>query len=69
MSTVEQCAELIHQANLLSNESGVLVAVPIPDHAAKLGMEIEDAIQEALVEAKLIHLRNHFSAFQSFSFL
>lgn len=33
-------------------QSGVLIGVPIPSSAGSLGDEIEEAIQQALIEAK-----------------
>ena len=37
-------------------DSGIVIAVPIPQHAALLGEEIDEAISLALQEAKSITL-------------
>ncbi|XP_012697910.2 pseudouridine-metabolizing bifunctional protein C1861.05 [Clupea harengus] len=51
VSNPEEAAELIASALALGLQSGVLLAVPIPEGHAAAGKEIEDAIQTALAEA------------------
>lgn len=45
---------LVHAASTLSLglQSGILLAVPIPDEHAAVGQEIEEAIQAAVTEAR-----------------
>ncbi|KAG8012781.1 Pseudouridine-metabolizing bifunctional protein C1861.05 [Nibea albiflora] len=51
VSNPEEAAELIASALSLGLQSGVLLAVPIPDEHAAVGQEIEEAIQAAVTEA------------------
>lgn len=43
---------MIHAADSLHLDSGLVLAVPIPDDAAAEGQEVESAIQTALSEAQ-----------------
>ncbi|XP_007252903.3 uncharacterized protein zgc:136858 [Astyanax mexicanus] len=49
----EEAAELIASTLSLGLQSGVLLAVPIPEEHAAAGQEIEGAIQAAVTEARL----------------
>ncbi|TKS73659.1 Interleukin-17 receptor A [Collichthys lucidus] len=53
VSDPEEAAELIASTLSLGLQSGVLLAVPIPDEHAAVGQEIEEAIQAAVTEASL----------------
>ncbi|XP_069484915.1 uncharacterized protein [Ambystoma mexicanum] len=48
----KEAAELIASALELDMGSGVLIAVPIPAEAATAGQEVEEAVQQALSEAR-----------------
>lgn len=47
----EEAAELIASTLPLGLQSGVLIAVPIPEEHAAVGLQIEEAIQTAVTEA------------------
>ncbi|XP_029635234.1 pseudouridine-metabolizing bifunctional protein C1861.05 [Octopus sinensis] len=55
-----EAAQLIVAHRELSLENGILIAVPIPEHSASSGHQIEMAIQEAISEASVqnIHGRD-----------
>jgi pseudouridine-5'-phosphate glycosidase/pseudouridine kinase len=57
VADIEDCAQLINQSLDFTSGSGVLVSVPIPESAAAIGSEIEAAIQKAVQEAELAHVR------------
>jgi len=51
LNTSQQCAHLIATHENLQMDSGILIAVPIPDDEEANGTVIESAIQKALEEA------------------
>lgn len=51
VSSPEEAAELIASTLTLGLQSGVLLAVPIPEEHAAVGQQIEEAIQTAVTEA------------------
>ncbi|XP_048871132.1 uncharacterized protein zgc:136858 isoform X2 [Brienomyrus brachyistius] len=53
----QEAAELIDCASSLGLQSGLLVAVPIPEEHAAQGQEIEDAVQVAMKEASMKGIR------------
>ncbi|KAK3535667.1 hypothetical protein QTP70_019733 [Hemibagrus guttatus] len=53
----EEAAELIASTLSLGLQSGVLLAVPLPDEHAAAGQQIEDVIQAAVTEARLKGIR------------
>ncbi|XP_026991445.2 pseudouridine-metabolizing bifunctional protein C1861.05 isoform X1 [Tachysurus fulvidraco] len=53
----EEAAELIASTLFLGLQSGLLIAVPLPDEHAAAGQQIEDAIQAAVTEARLKGIR------------
>uniref|UniRef100_A0A7R9YTE3 Pseudouridine-5'-phosphate glycosidase n=1 Tax=Chlamydomonas euryale TaxID=1486919 RepID=A0A7R9YTE3_9CHLO len=59
VDTPEQFAAMIHAAQRLRLNSGLVLAVPIPDDAAAEGQVVEDAIQTALAEADAKHVRGN----------
>lgn len=50
------CVSVLESSLSLDIGSGVLIAVPIPMESGYHGDEIEQAIQQALTEAKYIHI-------------
>ncbi|XP_072408342.1 LOW QUALITY PROTEIN: uncharacterized protein [Chiloscyllium punctatum] len=48
----EEAAQLIASARRFGHDSGVLIAVPIPEEQAASSQVIDDAIQQAVVEAR-----------------
>ncbi|PKI57739.1 hypothetical protein CRG98_021806 [Punica granatum] len=52
VDTPEECARLIDANAMLKLGSGILIAVPIPKEHAASGIKIENAIQQALKEAR-----------------
>ncbi|XP_077990684.1 uncharacterized protein LOC144445007 [Glandiceps talaboti] len=48
----QEAAQMIAKSLSLNLQSGVLIAVPIPEEEAPAGEAIEDSIQQALIEAK-----------------
>ncbi|XP_038636880.1 uncharacterized protein zgc:136858 isoform X2 [Scyliorhinus canicula] len=48
----EEAAQLIANAHKFGQDSGVLIAVPIPEEQAASGLVIDDAIQQAVEEAR-----------------
>uniref|UniRef100_A0A8C9S3N5 Zgc:136858 n=1 Tax=Scleropages formosus TaxID=113540 RepID=A0A8C9S3N5_SCLFO len=57
VADVQEAAELIASASWLGLQSGLLVAVPIPEEHAAHGEEIEEAIQAAVAEASAMSLQ------------
>lgn len=53
----KEAAQLIASALLLGLGSGVLIAVPIPTEAAASGQKVEEAVQQALSEARQQEIR------------
>ena len=52
LSTIDECARMVQDCLRFEASSGVLIAVPIPEHAAAVGEDIEAAIQAAVKEAE-----------------
>ncbi|CAL1271605.1 unnamed protein product [Larinioides sclopetarius] len=52
VESYEEAARLINSRNQLQLESGILIAVPIPEEYHKQGLKTESVIEEALKEAK-----------------
>ncbi|XP_078272611.1 uncharacterized protein LOC144603344 isoform X2 [Rhinoraja longicauda] len=48
----EEAAELIANAQVIGQDSGVLIAVPIPEEHAASSLVIDNAIQQAVTEAR-----------------
>ncbi|XP_055506089.1 uncharacterized protein zgc:136858 isoform X3 [Leucoraja erinacea] len=48
----EEAAKLIANAQVIGQDSGVLIAVPIPEDHAASSLVIDDAIQQAVTEAR-----------------
>ncbi|RIA88375.1 pseudouridine-5'-phosphate glycosidase [Glomus cerebriforme] len=55
LRTVEECAALINANIQLQLNSGMLIAVPIPEHKAANANKVQKAIDIALTEAKEIN--------------
>ena len=58
MCVYVECIQILNNSTDASTtanvDSGVVIAVPIPQHAALLGKEIDEAISLALQEARSI---------------
>ena len=52
LDTPGQVARLLHARSRLKMHAGTVIGVPIPDDAASDGFRVEEAIQQALLEAK-----------------
>lgn len=49
---MDECARMVQDCLRLGIGSGMLIAVPIPEHAPVVGEDIEAAIQAAVKEAE-----------------
>ncbi|MFT7796753.1 pseudouridine-metabolizing bifunctional protein C1861.05-like [Arapaima gigas] len=57
VADAQEAAQLIDSASCLGLQSGLLVAVPIPEEYAAHGQETEEAIQAAVAEASAASIR------------